>query len=237
MRRRSTACGVLPDLSAGSVPSMIAVKGTFSRKTAVASRRALPLTATTTSAPGRLVNGWTETSFGSPGATGALGAPRADALPPSTAAKIATHAADMRTLEPITITGSISEGHQRRCGQPIMAAPRIRLHGHQRLQIAAANHAGEMLVIARAGPVRLQAHPTVVAVGCQRRDLAAPVDSAFAHRPPDRLVPLHTSVLPPPVSAARHGQLPVSIGVGNLARDITVCRIPNYLQIRMIDRG
>src|SRR5258708_28359084 len=122
MRRRSTSCGVLPDLSIGSVPSMIAVKGTFSTKTAVASRRALPLTATTTSAPGRLVNGWTETSFGSPGATGALGAPRADALPPSTAAKIATHAADMRTLEPITITGSISEGHQRRCGQPHASA-------------------------------------------------------------------------------------------------------------------
>src|SRR5882672_8476083 len=107
MRRRTTSCGVLPDLSIGSVPSMIAVKGTFSRKTAVASRRALPLTATTTSAPGRLVNGWTETSFGSPGATGALGAPRADALPPSTAAKIATHAADMRTLEPITITDKL----------------------------------------------------------------------------------------------------------------------------------
>src|SRR5216683_4613074 len=42
-----------------------------------------------------------------------------------------------------------------------------RLHGHQRLQIAAANHAGQMLVIARSGPVRLQAHPAGVAVGSQ----------------------------------------------------------------------
>src|SRR5207249_6803937 len=93
--------------AAGSDPSMVAVKGAFSRKTAVASRRPVPRTVTTDSAPRWPVNGWIETSLGSPGGAGALGTARAEAVALSAAA-ITSHEGDMRTSERIILWALIS---------------------------------------------------------------------------------------------------------------------------------
>src|SRR5439155_20386408 len=109
MRRRIASCGALPVLSTGvgSDPSIVAMKGAFSRKTVVASRRPVPRTVTTDSAPRWPVNGCMETSLGSPGGAGALGAARAEALPVNAAA-ITSHEEDMRTSERIILWASIS---------------------------------------------------------------------------------------------------------------------------------
>src|SRR2546425_4359244 len=83
------------------------------------------------------------------------------------------------------------------------------LHGDERLEIPPADQAGQMLVVAGSRPMRLEAEPTRVAVMGQRRDLAAPIDPAFAHWSPDWLVPVHVAILDMHVDDARNRQFPV----------------------------
>ena len=97
-----------------------------------------------------------------------------------------------------------------------------------------ANHARFVLIPLGAGPVRLQADPAAVAIAFQGRKLSFPIHGAFAQRTPLRRVVRDEAVLGVNMGDLGRRNPAVPLGERALTGDQGVRRVPDHLQIGVV---
>jgi hypothetical protein len=108
---------------------------------------------------------------------------------------------------------------------------------YQRLEVSPADHAGAVLVATGTRPVRLETHVTFVTVCQQSGDLAFPIDAAFTERTEGRLVVGDEAILGVDVNDPFRRQQTVAFGERILAGHKSIARVPNDLEMGVIDRA